>query len=113
MTGQQPDPGAEVTAEDVYQALSEVTDPELPISVVDLGLIYDVRLVGTDVEIDMTLTSTGCPVHDLLVEDVRAAVAALDGVSETRVSVVWDPPWTSDRIAMGARRLLATWGIGS
>jgi metal-sulfur cluster biosynthetic enzyme len=113
LTGQNGDPSAGVTREDVYAALSAVRDPELPMSVVDLGLIYDVRVDGTEVEVDMTLTSTGCPVHDLMVEDVRAAAAAVGGVSAARVSVVWDPPWTSNRIAPGGRRLLATWGIGS
>jgi metal-sulfur cluster biosynthetic enzyme len=105
--------GAPVTREGVYAALTSVKDPELPISVVDLGLIYDVRVDGTVVEVDMTLTSTGCPVHDLLVDAVRATVAATEGVSDTRVNVVWDPPWTSARIAPRGREQMASWGIGS
>jgi metal-sulfur cluster biosynthetic enzyme len=105
--------GAEVTRGEVYAALAAVLDPELPMSVVDLGLICDVRVDGTVVEVDMTLTSTGCPVHDLIVGDVHDTVAAIEGVSAARVNVVWDRPWTSDRIAPRGRRQLAAWGIGS
>jgi metal-sulfur cluster biosynthetic enzyme len=105
--------GVGVTRDAVYAALSAVNDPELPMSVVELGLIYDVRLVGSLVEIDMTLTSTGCPCHDLMTGDVHDAVAALDGVSGVEVNVVWDPPWTRDRLAPGGRKLLAFWGIAS
>lgn len=105
--------GAGVTRDQVFAALTAVKDPELPMSVLDLGLIYDVRVDGTAVEVDMTLTSTGCPVHDLIVNDVRDTVAALEGVSAAHVNVVWDPPWTSERIAPRGRGLLASWGIGS
>jgi phenylacetate-CoA oxygenase PaaJ subunit len=105
--------GAGVTRDAVYAALSAVNDPELPMSVVELGLIYDVRVDGASVEVDMTFTSTGCPCHDMMTDDVRDAVAALDGVSRVEVGVVWDPPWTSDRMAPSGRKLLALWGIGS
>jgi metal-sulfur cluster biosynthetic enzyme len=114
MTSPAADPGGVgATRDQVYAALSAVRDPELPMSVVDLGLIYDVRVSGTSVDIDMTFTSTGCPVHDLMTDDVHDAAAALDGVSSVRVNIVWDPPWTSGRIAPRGRSLLSAWGISS
>jgi metal-sulfur cluster biosynthetic enzyme len=105
--------GTRVTRDQVYAALTAVKDPELPMSVVDLGLIYDVRVDGTEVEVDMTLTSTGCPVHELIVDEVHDTVAALEGVSFARVNVVWDPPWSRELITPTGRTRLASWGIGS
>jgi metal-sulfur cluster biosynthetic enzyme len=103
----------EVRRDAVDAALATVTDPELPMSVVDLGLICAVRIDGGRVEVDMTLTSTGCPCRDLLVDDVRNAAAAVRGVSDVQVNVVWDEPWTSNRVSSAGRKLLALWGIGS
>lgn len=109
-----------VTSDLVLAALRAVQDPEIPIDVVELGLIYDVRIdatatadtVGCHVEVDMTLTSMGCPCHDLIVDDVRAAVAALDGVAEVDVQVVWDPPWDRSRLGDAGVRYLPIIGIG-
>jgi phenylacetate-CoA oxygenase PaaJ subunit len=101
----------DVTVEDVYGALDQVNDPELPMSVVDMGMIYDVRVVGRTVEVQMSLTSTGCPMHDHIVDDVRAAISAVNGVDAVDVQVVWDPPWTNARITPKGREAMANWGI--
>ncbi|MEW5701630.1 MAG: metal-sulfur cluster assembly factor [Candidatus Zixiibacteriota bacterium] len=89
----------------VMGALKEVQDPELRLSVVELGLIYgvDVENEGRNIEVRMTLTSPGCPYGPQLVHEVRDAVSALPGVDTADVRVVWDPPWdprtmTSDEI---------------
>ncbi len=84
--------------EAVMEALVPVIDPELGFSVVDLGLIYDVRTDGSRVEVDMTFTSMGCPQGDHLYELVRKEVSGVDGVEDTVVNIVWDPPWSGDRV---------------
>jgi len=85
--------------EQVRAALSDVWDPELGLDVVALGLIYDIRVSEEEVEIDMTLTTPGCPVSEQLPLDAEAAVrAALPGTAVT-VHLVWDPPWTPERLS--------------
>ncbi len=85
-----------------YEALHTVLDPELGVDVVDLGLVYDVRATGDRVEVDMTLTTIGCPVAESLPEEAREAlVEALPGI-EVEVEVVWDPPWTPERLTSEA-----------
>jgi metal-sulfur cluster biosynthetic enzyme len=87
-----------VTREQVTDALGVVLDPELGISVVDLGLIYDVTIDRGRVHVTMTLTAPGCPLHDAMAEWVRKAVGRVPGVEDVQVSIVFDPPWTPDRI---------------
>lgn len=83
----------------VYAALGDVWDPELGIDVVSLGLVYDVRLGEGTVEVDVTLTTPGCPVSEQLPAEAEAAVrAALPG-TDVRVNLVWDPPWTPERLS--------------
>lgn len=95
----------------VRDALRSVTDPEYPLSIVDLGMVYGIRIAGTAVHLAMTFTSIGCPAIDMLLHDVREAVTAVPGVSDLTVEVVWDPPWTKDRITDRGRRVLATYGV--
>ncbi|MDX1611684.1 MAG: metal-sulfur cluster assembly factor, partial [Candidatus Thermoplasmatota archaeon] len=88
-----------VTEDEVWAALESVDDPELPLSIVDMGLIYDVRVEpeqggGAHVEVDMTFTAMGCPAMDLLRGDVHEALADLEGIDEVQLRTVWDPPWT-------------------
>jgi metal-sulfur cluster biosynthetic enzyme len=96
-----------------WRALAEVMDPELPLSVVDLGLIYALRVEGGDLEVDMTLTSMGCPCHEWIVGDVREQLATLASPGKATVRVVWDPPWTRERISAAGRRALSKWGVSS
>lgn len=95
------------------QALMECYDPEIPVNIVDLGLIYDVRFnspandsASQDVEIEMTMTSQGCPAHVGISEDVRRKVQALPGVNSVNVNLVWTPPWSPERLSPAARQKL-------
>lgn len=87
-----------VGRDQVTQALREVLDPELGMSVVDLGLIYDVQVDAGRVRITMTLTAPGCPLHDSMTEWVRQAVRKIRGVDEVEVAITFEPAWTPDRI---------------
>ena len=91
-----------VRPEQITEALREVFDPELGMSVVDLGLIYDVAIDAGRVHITMTLTTQGCPLHDSMTEWVRQAVGRIPGVEDVVVVIVFDPPWTPDRIRQDA-----------
>jgi radical SAM protein with 4Fe4S-binding SPASM domain len=82
----------------VRQALATVFDPELGMSIVDLGLVYDVRVRGGAVGITMTLTAPGCPIHDVMPEWVRTAVMRVPGVEHVEVTLTFEPAWTPDRI---------------
>ena len=84
--------------EQITEALREVVDPEVGISVVDLGLIYGVELDAGRVRITMTLTTQGCPLHASMAEWVRRAVGKLPGVRSVEVTVTFEPRWTPDRI---------------
>ncbi len=99
--------------EEARRALYEVPDPEYPISLVDLGLIYDVTAdAGAgEVEVTMTFTATACPCIDFIRWDVRERLLQLPDVSRVSVETVWDPPWTADRITDRGRRLLGRAGV--
>jgi metal-sulfur cluster biosynthetic enzyme len=88
-----------VTQEEVYSALRKCMDPEIPVNVVDLGLIYGVKVnEENNIDIEMTMTTRGCPLHDTLVSDVKRYVSKINGVAGVNVSIVWDPPWSVDKI---------------
>ena len=89
---------AVLTADAVRQALRQVKDPELDLNIVDLGLVYDVRVTGNDVAVDMSLTSPGCPSGPEIMGDVERVLKALPGVGTVAVNLVWSPFWTPDRI---------------
>jgi FeS assembly SUF system protein len=88
----------------IVRALSTVFDPEIPVNLYDLGLIYDV-IVDTDrrVGIRMTLTAPACPAAQFLPGQVEKAVKGVDGVTDVTVDIVWDPPWTRDRMSDAAK----------
>jgi len=96
----------------VWEALGKVSDPELPVSLVDMGMIYrvDVSEPGT-VVVDLTFTSIGCPAMDMIFDDVRAAVGAIPGVERVELEVVWSPPWTKARLTPKGRTLLSAFGL--
>jgi FeS assembly SUF system protein len=88
----------------VIEALCSVYDPEIPVNIYELGLIYDVEVSDAGaVRIQMTLTAPACPSAQLLPEEVEARVRQVPGVTEARVEVVWEPPWTPDRMTDAAR----------
>jgi len=93
-----------VSPEQITEALRDVFDPELGMSVVDLGLIYDTAIDDGRVRITMTLTTQGCPLHDSMAGWVRQSVGRIPGVEEVLVAIVFDPPWTPDRIRQDAIR---------
>src|SRR5918912_374220 len=88
-----------VTTEQVYSALRKCMDPEIPVNVVDLGLIYCVQVnPENNVDIKMTMTTRGCPLHDTLVSDVKRYVGRINGIGNINVEVVWDPPWNIEKM---------------
>lgn len=96
-----------VTEGQVYDALKKCMDPEIPVNVVDLGLIYGVKIgSGKDVDIRMTMTTRGCPLHDTLVSDVKRYVGKISGVGNINVEIVWDPPWTLEKMEPAVREKL-------
>ncbi len=99
-------PTAQTTAEDVLEALKNVYDPEIPVSIVDLGLVYDVKIIDDWVGVKMTLTTPGCGMGGAIANVVRERVLDLPGVHECDVRLVWDPVWTPERISPEARKKL-------
>jgi metal-sulfur cluster biosynthetic enzyme len=97
--------------ERLLAALSEVQDPEMPINLVDLGVIYGIDERDGVVDVDLTFTAMGCPASDFIIEDVRERLLREEGVREVRVNVVWNPPWTSARMTQAGRDALEAWGL--
>jgi len=95
-----------VTKQDVMKVLKKCYDSEIGISLVDLGLIYDVQVKDDKVYIKMTLTTPGCPMHVFMVNDVEEKVKKMKGVKEVKVELVWDPQWTPDRMSREAKKKL-------
>ncbi|MHB8141434.1 MAG: metal-sulfur cluster assembly factor [Vulcanimicrobiaceae bacterium] len=91
---------------EVREALRGVIDPELGIDIVNLGLVYDIDVKEADVDIVMTLTVPGCPMHMTIIGDVKSTIEALPWVREARVHLVFDPPWTPARLTKEAHDLL-------
>ncbi len=88
----------------VIEALALVYDPEIPVNIYELGLIYDVIVKDdNNVEINMTLTSPNCPVAESMPGDVEHRARSVDGVGDVKVNLVWDPPWTPERMSEAAR----------
>ena len=94
------------TAEAVRDELKLVYDPEIPVNIVDLGLVYDVRVEDATVTIQMTLTSQMCPEARSIPEVVKRRVAAMQGIDDVVVDIVWEPAWTPHRISPEGRRIL-------
>ena len=95
----------------LWAALQEVQDPEMPINLVDLGVIYGISEHNGVVDVDLTFTAMGCPASDFIVDDVRERLLQEPGVDEVRVNVVWDPPWTTARMTEAGRDALEQWGL--
>jgi metal-sulfur cluster biosynthetic enzyme len=100
-----------VTEQDVLSALKSCYDPEIPVNIVDLGLIYNVNFApaaddGQDVTVDMTLTAQGCPEHVNMSAQVKSRLEQLPGIRNATVNVVWTPPWTPERLSPDARKQL-------
>jgi metal-sulfur cluster biosynthetic enzyme len=100
-----------IDSQTILSALTEVTDPEMPISIVDMGMIYDVRVARGHVEVDMTFTAIACPAMEMLISDVKEKVLELPGVVSVQVNVVWNPPWTKSRLSEQGRDILQSFGV--
>jgi metal-sulfur cluster biosynthetic enzyme len=98
-------------SERLWAALAEVQDPEMPVGLVDLGVIYRVAEQDGLVEVDLTFTAMGCPASEFILEDVRERLLREDGVREVRINVVWSPPWTTARMTEAGRDALESWGL--
>ncbi len=95
-----------VTEEQAREALKQVEDPELGLNIVDLGLVYDVEVEGSTINVRMTLTSPGCPVGPQLLNGSKMVLQELEGVEEVNVELVWEPFWSPDRINPDYRAIL-------
>lgn len=103
-----------ITQEEVMSALKECYDPEIPVNIVDMGLIYEVRVKpselrnpgGDDVEVEMTLTSPGCPSSAHISDQVKQRLMRMPGVNAATVEIVWYPQWTPERLSADARKEL-------
>lgn len=97
----------------LWDALRDVEDPEIPISVVDMGLIVDVAEHDGIVEVKLTFTAMGCPAMDFIMEDIRERLLQEPGVSEVHIEIVWDPAWSKARLSEDGIDIMRTWGIAS
>ena len=95
-----------IPKEQVYEALLECYDPEIPVNIVDLGLIYDVEVDGEKVAVKMTLTAPGCGMGTMIAADAKEKIMALDGITDATVDLVWDPPWNPSMIKDEAKQRL-------
>ena len=100
-----------VNAEQVRDSLKKCMDPEVPLSIVDMGLIYGIDITeNNDVNIKMTMTTKGCPLHETMVDDVKRYTKKVSGVNNVDVEIVWDPPWTMDKMSDTAKAMMKTMG---
>jgi metal-sulfur cluster biosynthetic enzyme len=95
-----------VTEELVRKRLRAVKDPELNLNIIDLGLVYDVQVEGGEVDVKMTLTSPGCPAGPEIMTETEQAIRGIEGVTEARIELVWEPYWTPERIDPRVRAFL-------
>jgi metal-sulfur cluster biosynthetic enzyme len=95
-----------LTTEEVYEALRDVYDPEIPVNVVDLGLVYGVEVDEGNVDVTMTLTFAGCGMGPYIAQQAEWRIAELDAVEDVNVELTFDPPWTPDLITDEGKKLL-------
>ena len=100
-----------VNVENVRDSLKKCMDPEVPLSIVDMGLIYGIDVTeNNDVNIKMTMTTKGCPLHETMVDDVKRYAKKVSGVNNVDVEIVWDPPWTMDKMSDEAKDMMKKMG---
>ena len=103
-----------VNEDQVRDSLKQCMDPEVPLSIVDMGLIYGIDVTeDNDVNIKMTMTTKGCPLHETMVDDVKRYAKKVSGVNNVDVEIVWDPPWTMDKMSDEAKAMMKTMGAQS
>ena len=100
-----------VNPDQIRDSLMQCMDPEVPLSIVDMGLIYGIDVAdNNDVNIKMTMTTKGCPLHETMVDDVKRYAKKVSGVNNVDVEIVWDPPWTMDKMSDTAKAMMKTMG---
>ena len=100
-----------VNPDQIRDSLMQCMDPEVPLSIVDMGLIYGIDVAdNNDVNIKMTMTTKGCPLHETMVDDVKRYAKKVSGVNNVDVEIVWDPPWTMDKMSDEAKAKMKTMG---
>lgn len=97
----------------LWLALEEVEDPEMPVSVVDMGLIYGLSLANGRAAIRLTFTAMGCPCMEFIISDIRERLLQERGVTAVDMEIVWDPPWTRNRLTPKGAAKLRAWGIAA
>ncbi|MDQ2905303.1 MAG: metal-sulfur cluster assembly factor [Ktedonobacteraceae bacterium] len=97
----------------LWDALRDVMDPELPISVVDMGLIIALTQDAGRVHIKLTFTAMGCPAMDFIMDDIRTRLLQEPGVDAVQIEIVWDPVWTKNRLSEDGVDIMRTWGISA
>lgn len=102
--------GDAITREQTIEVLKTVYDPEIPINIWDLGLVYDLQVSGQDVAITMTLTAPGCPIGPVIAAEIENRLQAM-GAGAVTVSFVWSPPWTTERVTPDGKQQLQMMGI--
>ena len=102
---------SQVSTEQIENSLKQCMDPEVPLSIVDMGLIYGIAVnENNDVDIKMTMTTQGCPLHETMVDDVKRYTKKVSGVNNVNVEIVWDPPWTMDKMSDDAKAMMKNMG---
>ncbi|MFB6353099.1 MAG: metal-sulfur cluster assembly factor [Halobacteriales archaeon] len=109
-----PGPGDDASEREreLWDAVDDVPDPHMPVvSVAELGMIYDLRLDGDAVTVDMTFPCMGCPAYDMIHEDVEDRLLEVDGVESVTIEIVWEPVWSKDMLEPHVREQLGEWGV--
>ena len=102
-----------VSPQAVEDSLKQCMDPEVPLNIVEMGLIYGIDVAdNNDVNIKMTMTTQGCPLHETLVQDATRYVKKVPGVNNVNIDIVWDPPWTMDKMSEEAKTKIKNMGAG-
>lgn len=104
-----PKPVVALDTKEILEALKQVYDPEIPVDIVNLGLVYEVRVDGARVDVKMTTTAPGCPVGDFIAAEAEGRIRRVEGVEEVHVAVVNDPPWKMEMMSEEGRRMLGWW----
>jgi metal-sulfur cluster biosynthetic enzyme len=97
----------------LWDALREVTDPEIPVSVVDMGLIVALTEEAGTVDLKLTFTAMGCPAMEFIMDDIRARLLQEPGIREVRIDIVWEPVWTKARLSEEGIDIMRSWGISA
>ncbi len=106
-----PDETATALERELWAAIDGVPDPHMPVSIVELGMVYAVQAEGETVTVEMTYPCMGCPAYDMIQEDVREAARSVDPIEQVEIEIVWDPVWSKDMLAPEVRDQLGDWGI--